>query len=126
MAVPGKVDSPLSKGPHQLIKQGARLIESIEDVMEALGYVGDQLREHTAGAARKAIEKAEAPLFEAGRIDLKGHEKAIYETLGTEPLHSDDVIVETSLPAGAVNAGLVSLRLKGLVRHLPGNLFVRR
>jgi DNA processing protein len=126
MAVPGKVDSPLSKGPHQLIKQGAKLVESVDDVMEALGYVGDQLKEHTAQAAKEAAEKAETPLFEADRFRLKEHEKRIYETLGREPLHSDQVIAETNLPAGQVNAALVSLRLKGLIRHLPGNLFARR
>ncbi len=126
MAVPGKVDSPLSKGPHQLIKQGAKLVESVEDVMEALGYVGDQLKDHTALAAQEASEKAKTPLFEAARFNLKGPERQIYETLGKEPLHSDEVIAETSLPAGTVNAGLVSLRLKGLIRHLPGNLFARR
>lgn len=126
MAVPGKVDSPLSKGPHQLIKQGAKLIEAVEDVMEALGYVGDQLKKHTAKASQEAAKKAEAPLFEASRVNLKGPESKVYATLGTEPLHSDEVISETGLPAGAVNAGLISLRLKGLIRHLPGNLFVRR
>ncbi|MBN1359661.1 MAG: DNA-processing protein DprA [Sedimentisphaerales bacterium] len=126
MAVPGKVDSPLSQGPHQLIKQGARLVEAVEDVMEALGYVGDQLKDHTTRAAREAAEKAEAPLFEANRVDLKGHERQVYENLGAEPAHSDEVIAETSLPAGAVHAALVSLRLKGLIRHLPGNLFARR
>ncbi|MBN1509964.1 MAG: DNA-processing protein DprA [Sedimentisphaerales bacterium] len=126
MAVPGKVDSPLSQGSHQLIKQGAKLVESVEDVMEALGYIGDQLKEHTALTTRKAIKRAETPLFEVARVNLKGHEKQIYETLGKEPQHSDEVIAETSLPPGAVNAALVSLRLKGLIRHLPGNLFARR
>jgi DNA processing protein len=59
MAVPGKIDSPMGKGPNQLIKQGAKLVESVEDVMEALGYVGEQLKEHTAEAAGEAAAKAE-------------------------------------------------------------------
>ncbi len=126
MAVPGKVDSPLSKGSHQLIKQGAKLVESVEDVMEALGYVGDQLKEHTALATQEAAKKAETPLFEASRVNLKDRERQVYEILGAEPLHSDQIITETRLPAGQVNASLVSLRLKGLIRHLPGNLFTRR
>ena len=54
MAVPGKIDSPLSKGAHKLIKQGAKLIESVEDVMDALGYYGEQLNEHVSTAAQKA------------------------------------------------------------------------
>jgi len=126
MAVPGKVDSPLSKGPHRLIKDGAKLIESVEDVMEALGYVGDQLREHTAATSGKAIEKVETSLFDAGKLNLKGNEQAVYESLGKEPLHVDQIIADTNLPPGAVNASVVSLRLKGLIKQLPGNLFARR
>jgi len=126
MAVPGKVDSPLSKGPHRLIKEGATLVESVEDIMEALGYVGDQLRTHTAQAAQKATEKAEAPLFNTPRVSLAGHEKQVHESLGTEPLHCDQVIARTGLAPGAVGAALVSLRLKGLIRQFPGNLFARR
>ncbi|HPC95753.1 MAG TPA: DNA-processing protein DprA [Sedimentisphaerales bacterium] len=126
MAVPGKVDSPLSKGPNQLIKEGAKLIESVEDVMEALGYVGEQLKEHTAQAAGAAAAKAETPLFETARYNLKGHEKQVYDSLGSEPLHTDQVIDRTDLSPGTVNATLMSLRLKGLIRQLPGNLFKRR
>ena len=125
MAVPGKVDSPLSKGPHRLIKEGARLVESVEDVMEALGYVGDQLKEHTTVASRAAVEKVEAPLFEKAKPRLKGHERTVYESLGKEPQHVDQIIAETNLPAGAVNASVVSLRLTGLIKQLPGNLFAR-
>ena len=126
MAVPGKIDSPLSQGPHYLIKQGAKLIESVEDVMEALGYVGEQLKEHTAAAAQEASEKVESPLFETAKFNLKGHEKTVHELLNREPLHVDQIIADSNLPAGVVNASLVSLRLKGLIKQLPGNLFLRR
>jgi DNA processing protein len=126
MAVPGKIDSPLSQGPHQLIKQGARLIENVEDVMEALGYIGEQLKEHAALAAREATEKVETPLFETSKFNLKGQEKTIYDALGKEPVHLDQLIADTDLPAGAVNAAVVSLRLKGLIKQLPGNLFTKR
>lgn len=126
MAVPGKIDSPLSQGPHSLIKQGAKLIESVEDVMEALGYVGEQLKEHTALTAQETTAKVETPLFDASKFNLKGPEKAIYDILSKEPLHLDQIIADTGLPAGTVNAGVVSLRLKGLIKQLPGNLFARR
>jgi DNA processing protein len=126
MAVPGKVDSPLSKGTHQLIKQGAKLIESVEDVMEALGYIGEQLQEHASAAAGKAAEKIERPLFEIQELKLTGHEKTIFECLTKEPLHIEQIIAGTDLAPGSVNAGLVSLRLKGLIKQLPGSMFVRR
>jgi len=126
MAIPGKIDSPLSQGAHSLIKQGARLVESVEDVMEALGYVGDQLKDHTTTAAKEATEKVEAPLFDTAKFNLRGHEKPIYETLGKEPVHIDEIIADVDLPAGAVNAAVMSLRLKGLIKQLPGNLFAKR
>ena len=125
MAVPGKIDSPLSKGPHQLIKQGARLVESAEDVMETLGYIGEQLKEHTALRAKQASERVERPLFEPPRLRLKGHEKIVYESLGKEPLHIDQIIAKTNLPPGTVNATIVSLRLKAVIQQLPGNRFRR-
>jgi len=126
MAVPGKIDSPLSKGTHRLIKQGAKLIESVEDVMEALGYIGEQLEDHVSTAAEKAAEKIKTPLFDIKELKLSGPEKTIYECLNKEPQHIEEIIADTDLAAGSVNAGLVSLRLKGLIKQLPGSLFVKR
>ena len=126
MAVPGKIDSPLSKGAHQLIKQGAKLVESVEDIMEALGYIGEQLQSHVSTAAKETSEKVESPLFDVGRLKLSDSEKTIHSCLSKEPQHIDQIITDTDLSAGTVNAGLVSLQLKGLIKQLPGNLFLRR
>jgi len=125
MAVPGKIDSPLSKGAHQLIKQGAKLVESVEDVMEALGYIGEQLQSHVSAAAAKASEKMETPLFDVTQLNLSKDEKTIYDYLSKEPLHIEQIIAGTDLAPGSINAGLISLRLKGLIRQLPGSLFLR-
>ena len=126
MAVPGKIDSPSSQGAHQLIKQGARLIESVEDVMEALGYIGEQLEEHVSEAAGQAAERMEAPLFDIQELKLKPDEKRIFECLNKEPQHIEQIISDTELMPGSVNAGVISLRLKGLIKQLPGSLFVRK
>jgi DNA processing protein len=126
MAVPGKIDSPLSKGAHKLIKEGAKLVESVEDVMEALGYIGEELAEHVTDTAEKAAAKVERPLFDIRELKLSGDEKTIYERLCREPSHIEQVIADTNLTAGSVNAGLISLRLKGLVKQLPGSLFVKK
>ena len=126
MAVPGKIDSPLSKGAHQLIKQGAKLIESVEDVTEALGYIGEQLQDHVSTAAAKASETMERSLFDARNLKLSGDEKTTYDYLNKEPLHIEQIIADTELKAGSVNAALISLRLKGLIKQLPGSLFVKR
>jgi len=126
MAVPGKIDSPLSKGAHQLIKQGAKLIESVEDVMEALGYIGEQLQSHVSAAAQKASDRVETPLFDVSQLNLRDDEKTIYGCLDKEPMHIDQIIADSNLPPGGINAGLISLRLKGLIKQLPGNLFLRK
>jgi len=125
MAIPGKIDSPLSKGAHQLIKQGAKLIESVEDIMEALGYIGDQLKNHTTTAAKKVSERIETSLSDISQLNLSENEKMIYNCLSKEPSHLDDIITETDLAPGNINATLISLRLKGLIRQLPGSLFIR-
>jgi DNA processing protein len=125
MAVPGKIDSPLSKGSHKLLKEGAKLIESVEDVMEALGYIGEQLKDHASAAVQEATERAEKPLFEAGRLRLSGDERKLYEYLSKEPRHIEQIIADSQMTPGNVNAGLISLQLKGLVKQLPGSLFVR-
>ena len=126
MAVPGKIDSPLNRGAHQLIKQGAKLLEYVEDVMDALGYIGGQLKDHTADAAQKAGQKVEQPLFQLSQLNLSDAEQKIYNCLDSDPLHLDHIVEQTSLAAGPVNASLVSLQLKGLVKQLPGNMFRRR
>ncbi len=67
----------------------------------------------------------ERSLFDARNLKLSGDEKTTYDYLNKEPLHIEEIIADTNLTPGSVNAGLVSLRLKGLIKHLPGSLFVR-
>jgi DNA processing protein len=126
MAIPGKIDSPMSKGPHQLIKQGAKLVESIEDVMDALGHYGQQLKNLAVKEATAAEEKIDAPLFDVSQLNLTADQKKIYDYLTKEPTHLEHIIADTSLTTGIVNAGLISLQLKGIIKQLPGNMFVKK
>ncbi len=125
MAVPGKIDSPLSRGSNRLLKQGAKLVESVEDVAEALGYIGEQLQSHISVAAKKTSERVEESLFDASQFNLSESERMIYDYLNKEPLHLEQIIAGTDLLPGNTNAGLISLQLKGLIKQLPGSLFVR-
>jgi len=126
MAVPGKIDSPLSRGSNRLLKQGAKLVESVEDVAEALGYIGEQLQSHISVTAKKTSERVEEEsLFDASQFNLNDSERTIYGYLNKEPLHLEEIIAGTDLLPGNTNAGLISLQLKGLVKQLPGSLFVR-
>jgi len=125
MAVPGKIDSLLSKGTHQLLKDGAKLVDSVEEVTRALGYIGRDLGPHVSSSAEQAVEKTEATLFDAGQLNLSENEQKILDCLGKEPAHIEDIIAKTELPVGSINAGLISIRLKGLIKQLPGNVFLR-
>jgi len=126
MAVPGKIDSPLSRGSHQLLKQGARLIESVEDVTEALGYIAERLKSHVTAAAEEAAERADRSLFDIGQLKLSPDEKAAYDCLDKEPSHVEQIITAADLPPGSIHSALVSLRLKGLIKQLPGSFFIRK
>jgi len=126
LAVPGKIDSPLSEGTHRLIKQGARLVDCVDDVMEALGRIGEGLKGHVKESAAKAQSEMEMPLFDAAQLNLSAAERVVLACLDGEPKHLEEVISQTNIAAGAVNSALISLRLKGLIKQLPGSLFIRK
>ncbi len=126
MAVPGRVDSPTSAGCHKLLKQGARLIENIDDIMDTLGHVGEGLKEYSEAAAEDATHQAQGSLFDLSRLNLTDEETAILSHLNSEPVHLEELIAHTQLPVGKVNAAVISLQLKGIIKQLPGNMFIKR
>ncbi len=123
MAIPGRIDSPLSVGTHQLIKEGATLVTCIEDVMDAIGIIGEGLKPHVAAASQAAEDKMQRSLFELPSLKLSVNEKSLYGCLGAEPIHVEDIISDSRLSVANINSSLISLRLKGLVKQLPGNMF---
>ena len=110
-AVPGNVTSPLSHGCHMLIKDGARLVEAAEDVVEGLGVMLEAVPERSRSSAEQP--------------ELTGDEAAIMKTLSFEPRQVDEIAEVTGLRTAAVNATLMMLEMKGLVRRFPGNTYVR-
>jgi DNA processing protein len=125
MAVPGKVDSPLSKGAHSLIKDGAVLVESAEDVINAIGYAGSRLKDIVREEFDDMQDKETACQYQLS-VGLDGDERLIYQNLDSNLTYIDDVISKTNLPAGRVNSLLVQLQMKGMVEHKSGNYFRRK
>ena len=105
-AIPGSIHSPQSRGCHALIKQGAKLVESAEDITSEL-----QWRSIAATTTDTAPPAAETPLLRA---------------LGHEPTTLDALGARTGMSAADLNAQLLELELDGRVARLPGGLFQRR
>lgn len=114
-AVPGRIDSPRSKGCHDLIKKGAKLCEGAEDILSEFEYLFPP--------SNRAPSPGETGVLPA--LELSESENQVYKTLGTEEISIDDVISRTSLPVSAVSVALLSLEMKRLVRQLPGRMFLR-
>lgn len=113
-AVPGRIDSPRSKGCHDLIKKGAKLCEGAEDVLSEFEYLFPP--------SNRPPSSAETGQLRA--LELNANEQAVYDTLGEE-LHIDDIIRQCGLPASAVSVALLGLEMKRVIRQSPGRLFRR-
>ena len=126
MAIPGRIDSPQSSGCHRLIKEGARLVDSLDEIMDTLGHVGNGLNEYVHEASQQADQTAQLQLFDGSGLRFTEEESRIIGVFNAEPLHLEDIIGVSNLPAGTVHATLIQLQLKGFVRQLPGSMYARR
>jgi len=116
-AIPGSIHAPQSRGCHALIRQGAKLVESAQDVLE-------ELRLPPAVAARDADVQPGEEL--APRAAGAGSAHAgLLQALGFDPVGLDALVARTGMGAAALQAGLLELELDGLVARLPGGLFQR-
>ena len=113
--MPGRIDSPRSKGCHDLIKKGAKLCEGAEDILSEFEYLFPP--------SNKPPSAAETGVLPA--LELPENEQKVYDTLDHEEVGIDDVIRKSGLPSSAVSVALLSLEMKRLVRQLPGKMFVR-
>jgi DNA processing protein len=109
-AIPGSIHSPQARGCHALIRQGAKLVESAQDVLEELPPLG-------------AARSPETP----DTLEETPHEQqALLDAMGFDPVSLDALMARCGWPAAELQAALLELELDGQVARLAGQLFQRR
>ena len=116
-ALPGSVRAETSRGPHRLIKDGAKLVETAQDVIEELLPQLDEQMRPRLDARQNISAKPVSPLSE--------DEARVIVALSADPVHIDDLALRIQLEPASVSAALVSLEMKGLVQQLPGQFILR-
>ena len=124
-AIPGSIHSPLSKGCHKLIKQGAKLVESAQDILEELRWENivsplERSEQAKAPAPGRGSRSGGPPLQEA-----QSEEDAVLLALGQELCDLDTLADRTGLPAAALLARLLPMELEGRIAQLPGGRYQR-
>jgi DNA processing protein len=112
-AVPGSIQSFKSTGTHTLIKQGAKLVEHAQDIMEELSH----MIKTPVGKNNPADNK----IKKISR--LSPDERLVFESLEPYPVHIDDIDRKLSIEAGRLSSILLQLELKGIAQQSPGKLF---
>ena len=122
-AIPGKISSQTSGGTNDLIKDGARLVTSVDDILEELKLV--ELRgvpdEEREMVEEKIAQKTKAYIYNS----LTDDERKVYKVLSDEPVYIDDILSGSGLDGAKLSKTILGLQLKKLVKEMPGKQFVR-
>lgn len=126
LAIPGRVDNPLSAGPHKLIRDGATLVTNLEDILDSLGPLPDAVTQPTATPETQTIFDP-APETKEIKPDplLSSSQQILLQHLSSEPMHVDRLVDLTQLPAGQVMQDLTLLTLRGSVKRRDGQHYVK-
>ena len=118
-AIPGSIHAPQSRGCHALIRQGAKLVESAQDVLEELRM--------PPAAGKQSASSGAAVLDEEGSrdIDTRETESPLLQALGFDPMGVDALVARTGMDAASLQVELLELELDGQVARLPGGLYQR-
>lgn len=123
-ALPGSIHNPLARGCHRLIREGAKLVETADDIFEELRSLAGALQAVGPGPARAGAKSAETATVLTPALD-KGYE-ILLDALGFEPASVDVLISRTGLAADEVASMLLILELQARIEACPGGLYVRR
>ncbi|QSR86660.1 DNA-protecting protein DprA [Candidatus Methylacidiphilum infernorum] len=116
-AVPGRIDNPYSFGPHQLIKQGAKLVDQLQDILDEIHYLHPKVKVDL----KKVNKKDQTPIA----IELSKDERLVYEALNDNEMSIDELAEKTELALSVLCPLLIRLEMKKIVQQLPGNRYAK-
>lgn len=122
-AIPGSIHNPLARGCHQLIRQGATLVETGRDIVEQLQGMlaykrsGAEKLPAVCQPAPRPVKAAASPVAEAALADLSPAEQQVMASLGFDPVDLEDLAERTGAPVGSLLAQLIGLEIKGFVQQ---------
>jgi len=116
-AIPGSIHNPLARGCHSIIRQGAKLIETAQDVIEELGPLTQTLIPNENSGTE--------PSNSEHNLEIDAEYRQLLETIGYDPVPIDEIIAQSGLTAEAVSSMLLLLELEGCVSSAPGGRFSR-
>ena len=123
-AIPGTIDSASSRGTNSLIKQGAKLVENIDDILEDILPQLEQSPAQPTRHKQEILFAGNALTDAEQKVDsLSPTEQTILKQLLHEKMHADDIIAGTGLPVADVLSALITLELKEIIIQHPGKLF---
>jgi DNA processing protein len=126
-AVPGSIDVSGSRGTNKLIKQGAKLIENIDDILEEiLPQAGRTPASVKTQAPRAGADVSPTKRETIPETTWTENEKMLWQALSQKPVHIDQIITSTGRTAAEVLGSLLSLELKGVIEQKPGKIYVRK
>ncbi|ADY56565.1 DNA protecting protein DprA [Syntrophobotulus glycolicus DSM 8271] len=127
-AVPGPIFSEMSRGTHQLIRQGAKLVENVEDVLAEIKMENETLysmkKEYEQSAQGQNIEKQKNGNTLFDHLDMKTENLQLLDYLSDVPLHIDTLALNCSMSPHTIALGLLELELQEIVKQLPGQYYV--
>jgi len=123
-ALPGKISSTTSSGTNALIKDGAKLVQSVDDILEELQLheIKSATPEGSASAEDKIARMTKAYIYNS----LTDDERKIYKVVLDEPVYIDDIVARAGMNMAKASKVLLSLQLKKLILEVPGKQYIRK
>lgn len=117
-AIPGNIFSKYSQGAHGLIKEGAKLVENVNDVIEEIRVFSENLNIKRKEESNKTIQM---PI-----CSLNQKEQKIYDCVLWEPVPIDEIVQKCNLPVKDISSSLMLMEIKGLIKQVSGKMFIRK